>query len=237
MFDKIQQYWPQLTLLTIAISAFFNVGYFSAIGIHFIGLTDFSNVVYSLGLAFSTVMVGGLILMGASSEGFAKRLDYSSTRVIIRVMAKVVLPLIAGALILLFALIYNRIIGGWIIRNQPLDSLLFGISVVIIFSLIFDLWQKRQADLPIAPGDWLAVLIMLFLLTYSSGAYLATHYAHQTATMYKITNKVGMESIVRIVRSSSLGLLVSENDKIAFVPKEEIRRVDLLSQRSSWKGY
>ena len=48
--EKLVRYWPLLTVASLAIVSTFNIGYFSVIGIHFIGVMDLSNIVYAIGL-------------------------------------------------------------------------------------------------------------------------------------------------------------------------------------------
>jgi hypothetical protein len=51
MLDQFTRFVPAISLLAAAALSVFNVGYFWRIGLHYIGLADLSNVIYSLGLA------------------------------------------------------------------------------------------------------------------------------------------------------------------------------------------
>src|SRR4051794_16354740 len=56
MLEKIGKYLPAISLLALASLSFFNIGYFWRIGLHFLGVTDLSNIVYSFGLAASVLV-------------------------------------------------------------------------------------------------------------------------------------------------------------------------------------
>jgi len=56
MPEKIREYWPFVSLIALAIVSIFNIGYFYRVGIHFIGVMDLTNIAYSFGLVFATLL-------------------------------------------------------------------------------------------------------------------------------------------------------------------------------------
>jgi hypothetical protein len=69
----------------------------------------------------------------------------------------------------------------------------------------------------------LCVLVTAFFVGGAQAEYQAFH----TPTLYKITDKHGFDTVVRIVRASSSGLLVASSDRrVIFVLKEEYRQVE-----------
>jgi len=48
---------PQISVGTVVLTAIFNIGFFSEVGLHFIGTMDFTNFVYSLALVFSALAI------------------------------------------------------------------------------------------------------------------------------------------------------------------------------------
>ncbi|WIW47407.1 hypothetical protein ML401_04610 [Bradyrhizobium sp. 62B] len=50
MLDNVTKYWPFITLCAVAVVSVFNMGYFTLIGYHFIGVMDLTNFVYPVGL-------------------------------------------------------------------------------------------------------------------------------------------------------------------------------------------
>src|SRR5262249_16306285 len=57
MLDVVARILPAASAIAVAALTIFNVGYFWRIGIHFLGIIDFNNLVYSFGLAFGLLIV------------------------------------------------------------------------------------------------------------------------------------------------------------------------------------
>jgi hypothetical protein len=57
MPERLLKYWPIIAASALAIVSVFNIGYFSVIGLHFMGVMDVSNIVYSVGLVFGLMIV------------------------------------------------------------------------------------------------------------------------------------------------------------------------------------
>src|SRR6476620_11829429 len=62
MLDVVAKMLPAAATIAVASLSMFNVGYFWKIGLHFLGIVDWNNIVYSFGLAFGLWMV--LVLVG-----------------------------------------------------------------------------------------------------------------------------------------------------------------------------
>ena len=56
MLENISKYWALLTVTAFAIVSLFNIGYFYVIGLHFIGVMDLTNVIYSVGLVLGFLL-------------------------------------------------------------------------------------------------------------------------------------------------------------------------------------
>src|SRR5215475_13468845 len=56
VLDFISRYISPISLALVTAAAIFNVGYFWKIGIHFLGIVDLSNLVYSFALATTFVV-------------------------------------------------------------------------------------------------------------------------------------------------------------------------------------
>jgi hypothetical protein len=77
------------------------------------------------------------------------------------------------------------------------------------------------------PEFMLGGLFVLAIMTvFSGGRVRAAQEAFQTTAQYRIIDKNGMDTVVRIVRTSSSGFLISKDNKIIFIPKEYVRRVE-----------
>src|SRR5690242_7124422 len=57
MLERLLKYWPIIAAAALAIVSVFNIGYFTIIGLHFIGVMDLSNIVYAIGLVFGVMIV------------------------------------------------------------------------------------------------------------------------------------------------------------------------------------
>src|SRR6266566_410178 len=86
MFDIVARILPAATTITFVSLSMFNVGYFWKIGLHFLGIVDLNNIVYSFGLTLGLWMVlvfVGLnvvdILFEAMSETSIRRSMRTST--------------------------------------------------------------------------------------------------------------------------------------------------------------
>src|SRR5262245_28437422 len=62
MLDIVARILPAAATLAFASLSTFNVGYFWKIGLHFLGIVDLNNIVYSFGLTFGLWMV--LVFVG-----------------------------------------------------------------------------------------------------------------------------------------------------------------------------
>src|SRR5258705_6089135 len=57
MLELLLKFWPVVTVAALAVVSVFNIGYFTTIGLHFIGVMDLSNIVYAVGLVYSLIIV------------------------------------------------------------------------------------------------------------------------------------------------------------------------------------
>jgi hypothetical protein len=69
MLDNISKATPAITLIAVAAFSIFNIGYFWKVGIHFLGVLDFSNLVYTFGLSMTFLFI--LLHLGVNRPGFA----------------------------------------------------------------------------------------------------------------------------------------------------------------------
>ena len=72
MLDKLSKFTPPLSILALVLVSVFNIGYFSRIGIHFLGLIDLSNIAYSVGITFVALLAAFqlVLLMTLHGEKF-----------------------------------------------------------------------------------------------------------------------------------------------------------------------
>jgi len=61
VLDTVSRYASAISLAAIALLSIFNIGYFWKIGLHFLGLIDLTNLVYSFGLSLVALLLTGSI--------------------------------------------------------------------------------------------------------------------------------------------------------------------------------
>ena len=104
-------------------------------------------------------------------------------------------------------------------------SMIVGVACGFI---TFAIYQQNRRKLNDRAIRYFALFIVVVVIgSYLAGSAQAEYQAFRTSTLYKITNKQGFDTVVRIIRASSSGLLVASTDRrIIFVPKEEYRQVE-----------
>lgn len=80
MFARVASALPVLSVLTLAVLTVFNLGYFWTIGLHFLGLVDLSNFVYSIGLALTSLFFVGQLLYSVVTIQLKKPLTETRIR-------------------------------------------------------------------------------------------------------------------------------------------------------------
>jgi hypothetical protein len=75
------QYLPSASVAAVILASVFNVGYFLPIGLHFLGVMDFSNVVYSLGLAFLFVLAAIGVAPTLAEVGIDRIIAFQKTKI------------------------------------------------------------------------------------------------------------------------------------------------------------
>jgi hypothetical protein len=219
MLDSLTRYFPVGALTAVLVATLFNVGYFSVVGLHFIGVMDLSNVVYSFALAFTAV--SGVGALGYILGSFSASLELD------RIIGQRRLYAIAFAGLLLVLLIYflNT-------EFDPERKLFFGLIIAAavvanIGYLAYSRWHIRKRDYIVIGAATLigAVGIVLF------GALQGLRQAYSTDITYDVVTKQGAITGVRMIRTSSSGILFSKDQTIIFMPASEISAISLDSRR------
>jgi hypothetical protein len=210
---------PFFSVASLVLVSVFNIGYFANIGLHFLGLIDFTNMVYSIGLVF-----GGLILF---INIFAVAIDVilrvsrnsNNTIAIERWLACFAGGVIAIATLLL-ALPHDY---------QPI-TLTVGAYFVLLFAFLF-LWSALNIALQYRRTQsfrFRDITLCLFALVsadLSLGKAVADSHITQQTQFYTIATKSGVLTGVILVRSSSNGFIVARNGAISFLSKDEVKSI------------
>jgi predicted permease len=214
VLDTVSRYASAISLAAIALLSIFNIGYFWKIGLHFLGLIDLTNLVYSFGLSLAAVFLTGSI--GA----FVFRRSSSLLRIIAAVA-------VGGALSMWGIIRFSpRTLDPELAEN---GAILIGfiVSCAAFFGLVR---LRRQGG---AKWDWRDLAALVFCLTaatFQAGGFTAALELSDRFT-YSINTKSGVIENVRIMRSSSAGFLVVADGKIMFVPQGEVRGIESSPRR------
>lgn len=213
---------PLLSVASVLIVSANTIGYFARIGPHFLGLMDFSNFAYPLGLAFLGLLLAIQLL--AIAYSFAGRWHNVAEFNLKRMGAFAFVFL--GACFIGIRLLFHSLGGPRSIFYELLATTALWIGATIVLGVTaFVKFHQSRGKL----DDTTSLFVVVGVLTtaYFIGLAQAEYQAFQTPTLYKITDKHGFDTLVRMIRASSSGLLVSSSDRrIIFVPKEEIRQVE-----------
>ena len=206
MIDNLSRYVSTISLAIVSTLAVFNIGYFWKIGVHFLGLIDISNLVYSLGISLTALSIGAAV-----------------TTLVARVKMmwlQVLLAMLGGTL------------STWgLIHFQPrtLDpQLRENFAILIGFILPWAAFTSRVIALEGAPKwsnlawialGWWAVIFQAGICQVS--VELADRFT------YIVNTKTGVIEKARILRASSAGFLFAVDGRISFIPQGEIKSVSL----------
>jgi hypothetical protein len=219
MLENTSKYWPLLTVGALAIVSIFNIGYFSVIGLHFLGVMDLSNMVYAVGLVVGLVIAPLLMFPHnwvellrevASRSDAPRRLD--------RMMK-----------IFTFVLMVCFAVGLFV--HQPFISIVglfavtFSVGFLAFSAYYYAMWRHfgvmplRSAFAGGAFGIWTLLWV---------GGAVAYHEAFGSKTLYNLTTKDAELKNVRLVRSSSSGFIIAQEKKIMYVPAGELKSIVLV---------
>ena len=215
MLSKVTSALPLVSAVALAMLTVFNVGYFSKVGLHFLGVVDLSNLVYSFGLAFGAVAII-FSLIGFDSFDYAGNgpLDYQK-------MMKVTLALKAGASAL-FGIAFFAMLFQWEFFGT--DAFLSFAAFFCALSFGVHGYARYKALGRNLPSDYLlTVAIGILCITYAGRAVAASQLLSDIT--YTITTKDASIKNVRLIRSSSMGFLVAIDKTVSFIPSSEVKQI------------
>jgi hypothetical protein len=216
MLERMMKYWPLITVGAVAIVSVFNIGYFTIVGVHFIGVMDISNVVYAIGLVFSMMIVPIVFFPDNLLEVLRDVGQSKNARAKIHRFVK----FSTFGIAILFT------IGLFV--HQPYISItgLFALDFVlgcVVFTayayMIFIHEGKLSQRVMFAGAAFYVFTI------YWVGAAVAYHEAFGTKTLYLVTTKDATYDKVRIARSSSGGFLIAQEKRVIYIPSGEVKSI------------
>jgi hypothetical protein len=215
MLDTITKIFSIATLAILYLMALFNIGYFYVVGFHFIGVTDITNIVYSFGLVFLFAVLFvffGIfirVLLGAIAQIWPK----------LPKKVQVACVLIMVCILLAVLVLLVRLDT----KNLSMTTAGIGAGFAgILISLVLHREWKSKGKVDPFPVSLAAVLVSLTGVI--AGIAIAEQQIASDAN-YEVLTKSGVLSGVKILRSSSNGFIVYQDNRILFVPSGEVRLI------------
>ncbi|OCK59436.1 hypothetical protein LMTR3_17245 [Bradyrhizobium sp. LMTR 3] len=197
----------------------FNIGYFSNIGLHFLGLIDLTNIVYSIGLVF-----GGLILvanvLGAVIDILIKLAREAKAIGNLRRNLRLFFGILALAATILVGL--PTPYRPDFFTAEAYFSVLF--SLLFIWALIKILLRYKSSG-DIKFSEIMLGIIALVSADLSAGKAVAEQQISQPKQLYTFLTKSGVVYGVNLIRSSSSGFIVANDHVISFLSKDEVKAI------------
>lgn len=211
--------FPSLSIVALVLVSIFNIGYFSSIGLHFLGLIDFTNIVYSIGLVF-----GGLILvaniLGAVIDILIRLARDAKTVGDIHRWLRICLGTLA--LVATISISLPLPYRPEFVTAQVYFSILF--SLLFIWALIKILLRYKSTN-GIKFSEIMVGVFALIGADISAGKAVADRQISQQTQLYTFFTKSGVVYGVNLVRSSSSGFIVAKDRVISFLSKDEVKAI------------
>jgi hypothetical protein len=230
MLDVVARILPAASAIAIAALTIFNVGYFWRIGIHFLGVIDFNNFVYSFGLAFGLLIVLYLFLQKwvtsfsePVSEAFRRR-TMRTTNIFMGIGGGVFLlgPFVVG-------------FYGWHHSKHEFyswhEALRAGV-VLAGYVLFWTNWSvqsflRYQTSGVVSKFDLLALPLALGM--FLQAGRFAAEWQMIASDTYIVTTKGAEKQATienaRLLRASSNGFIVFAEQRILLIPHSAIVQI------------
>lgn len=220
MLERFAGMLPLVSVVALLALAAFNIGYFGLIGIHFLGVVDLSNIVYSFALSFGLIgIMSGLLGANwfddiadmAKRSGAYERFRYFT-------LAVKIAALLLGGL---------AIFGYWQswFSWGSFEGAMLGALFALFFVLVLETQFAWHLNGSIKLGEIIFVAFMGVMTATMAGRYMAMSSMTRGPT-YTIVTKANHEiQGVRIMRSSSSGFIFAIDRVIYYFPQGELKSI------------
>jgi hypothetical protein len=218
---KLLKFVPQVSAAALAIMSLFHIGYFHAIGLHLLGLIDVSNIVYSFGVSMGLVAVGLGILNVDSFNVLRKCVaDDDAWKLMRRVTNFFILPVGIALLLAVYSycVFYEAPLG----LTESVSAFVFTVWGACLGANIY-VRSRREGQYHSA--EVTGAVVFLFWATFNWGSTTALEQIRGGGSTYQIElMDHATLSQVRMLRSSSSGLIVAGSDRLVrFIPMSQIK--------------
>jgi hypothetical protein len=222
MVENLTKYVQLLSVLAVVAISVFNIGFFWDIGLHLMGIIDFSNLVYSFGLTFVFLVIIFPILNWVEKLTSLSQKPDAVDRFdkLLRKYSKVYF----GVFVLLFLL-------GMFHAGLSLGEVTTLGALTAFIAVMLEAFVSYKASGTLSTNRMVLLLVLGLGTVFCLGQ---TSAYRQTFSIYSYTvttkNSPPLEK-ARLVRSSSSGFIVSivSGDKnfatIRFIPIGEIKEI------------
>jgi MFS family permease len=206
----------------VLILSIFNIGYFSKIGLHFIGVMDITNLVYSFSFVVA-ILAGslGFYFWGGYVETIIKNAGDRTGRkkTILAVLAFMVVSLVSMAA---FSYFFPNLAPKHVPGERVIAT--FSVILAIVMLAMEHADFKKEGKIGVSAGFTSTAVAVLAI--YYVGRAVAEHEIYSAKTTYNFTLKETGEPLVgKILRASSAGFLIFTDNRVTFVPQGEIKQV------------
>lgn len=221
-FSKAFSYFPAITAMAVLVLSIFNIGYFSKIGLHFLGVMDLSNFVYSLSFLIA-VMTGslGVYFWGDYVEVLIKNIGDAAGR---RTIYWSLGAFFGSAAVVIALVMYFYPPARQIhFPNDRFIAILWVVGAALLLAAHYSRWIKAGQ---IGIGNGFFSFVFTVLAIYWVGRAVAEHEIYTVKDSYSFTLKDRAVPLVgKLLRTSSSGFIVFVNNKVGFVPLSEVKQV------------
>jgi hypothetical protein len=215
VLDKAAKYLSILTLAVLYLTSLFNIGYFYFVGIHFNGVVDISNIVYTFALIFMFLII---FLSLGSLFAFLFRQIGDLGIPLNSLPASLIIA--AGFVLIVMALIAFAFLATQKPKGYP--AVLFLFVGTILGIAAYKQWNKTNVvEFGMIGGSIVFTSFGVLVV----GAAIAQQQRDNPLVHYDVITKSGSFNDVRIMRSSSSGVIFAQGGRMTFVPSGEIRLI------------
>jgi len=216
MLDRLLKLWPLLTVVSLTVVSVFNIGYFSIIGLHFIGVVDLTNIVYSVGLVFGFVIAPLMMF----PDNLIEALKAVAAKPDAPYRLNKAMKYITAVLVLSFTI--GLFIHQPYISIMGLFAIYFVAACLISAGYAYAMWL-HIGDIP--PRIIFGLVAAGLFTIMWVGGWVAHNQAFGSPTLYKVTTKDSEYDKVRLVRSSSSGFIIARDKQIIYLPAGELKSI------------
>ncbi|MDA9400907.1 MULTISPECIES: hypothetical protein [Bradyrhizobium] len=219
---RLMGYLPAITTLAVLVLSVFNIGYFSKVGLHFLGVMDLTNLVYSLSFIIA-IMAGslGVYWWGDYFESLLKNIGEPAGR-------KKIAWIVGVFVVMMVTLAWG--LFHFYPSTKPVHFLgdrLAAVAWVVMSAMLvaahYVRWTRTRR---IGIGNGFFSFVVVALTIYWVGRAVAEHELYIVTTSYAFTLKDRTVPMTgKILRASSSGFLVFTGNRVAFLPLGEIKEV------------